>query len=149
MAKIDEEVKTKFGNNRQMFMVNLFYTTSYFHNVFVDVLKPYAISPEQLNILRILRGSGTEMTMNSIKELMVDKSPSLTRLSDKLISKGFIERKRSDNDRRVVYLVISKNGLKLLKIIDDDDVFTKMDFMKLMTEKDAKLFSDLLDKIRG
>ncbi len=149
MAKIDSEVKTKFGNHKQKFMVNLFYTTSFFHNAFVEVLKPYGISPEQLNILRILRGADSAMKMNSIKELMVDKSPNLTRLSDKLISKGFIERKRSDNDRRVVYLMISTSGLNVLKKMDDDDIFAKMDFMKLITEKEAKQFSDLLDKIRG
>ncbi len=148
MAKIDEEVKTNFTNNRQRFMVNLIYTSNCFQNMYVDLLKPYGISPQQFNILRILRGAGAEVTMNTIKALMVDKSPSLTRLSDKLINKGLIERRRSGNDRRVVYLVVSEQGLKLLKKIDDDDIFTKQDFMSLITEKEAKLFSDLLDKIR-
>ncbi len=148
MAKIDEEVKTNFTNNRQRFMVNLIYTSNCFQKMYVDLLKPYGISPQQFNILRILRGAGAEVTMNTIKALMVDKSPSLTRLSDKLIHKGLIERRRSGNDRRVVYLVVSEQGLKLLKKIDDDDIFTKQDFMSLITEKEAKLFSDLLDKIR-
>lgn len=148
MAKIDEEIKTKFWNNRQRFMVNLIYTSSCFQNEYVDLLKPYGISPQQFNVLRILRGADAEVTMNTIKELMVDKSPSLTRLSDKLITKGFIDRRRSGNDRRVVYLAISEKGLELLKKIDDDDIFTNQDFMNLMTEEEAQLFSDLLDRIR-
>ncbi len=148
MAKIDEEIKTNFANDKQRFMPNLIYTSNCFQNLFVDLLKPYDISPQQFNILRILRGAGTEVTMNSIKELMVDKFPNVTRLSDKLINKGLIDRRRSENDRRIVYLVISEPGIKLLQKIDDDDIFSKMDYMNLISEKEAKLINDILDKIR-
>ena len=148
MSRIDEEIKTNFTNDKQRFIPNLMYTSNCLQNLFVDLLKPYGISPQQLNVLRILRGAKAEVTMNSIKDLMVDKSPNLTRLSDKLINKGLIDRRRSDNDRRVVYLMISALGLKLLQKIDDDGLFTKLDFMNLITEKEAKLMNDILDKIR-
>lgn len=148
MARIDDEIKTSFADDKQRFMPNLIYTSNCFQNLFVDLLKPYGISPQQFNVLRILRGAGAEVTMNSIKELMVDKSPNLTRLSDKLMDKGLIERRRSANDRRVVYLTISEPGLKLLQRIDDDGIFMKLDYIKLITEEEAKLINDVLDKIR-
>ena len=149
MAKIDEEIKTKFENNKQRFIANLMYTSNYYNNIFVNLLKPYGLSTQQLNVLRILRGAGKALTINAIKALMIDKSPNLARLADKLLAKELIERRRSDHDRRVVYLIISEGGLKLLKQIDDDDVFNKMDYWDLITEEEAALSSDVLDKIRG
>lgn len=148
MARIDEEIKTDFTNDKQRFMPNLIYTSNCFRNLFVDLLEPYGISPQQFNVLRILRGAGTEVAMNSIKDLMVDKSPNLTRLSDKLMNKGLIDRRRSANDRRVVYLMVSEPGLRLLQRIDDDDLFSKMDYVNLITEREAKSINDILDRIR-
>lgn len=149
MSKIENEIKTTFGNNKQRFIANLLYTSSCFRNLFVDLLKPYGLSMEQFNVLRILRGKGEEMTINSIKKLMVDKSPNLARLADKLISKELIERRRSDSDRRVVYLTVSETGLKLLAKIDADNIFDDMDYWNLITEEEAKLGNEILDKIRG
>ena len=149
MAKIDNEIKTNFSNSKDRFMANLMFTSHYFQNLFVDMLKPYGLSPQQLNVLRILRGTRDGMTVNSIKDLMVDKAPHLTRLSDKLIDKNLIERKRSDNDRRVVFLKISENGLKLLKKMDNDKLFDKMNYIEVITEEEAEKFSEILDRIRG
>lgn len=148
MAKIDDEIKTRFENNKQRFIVNLMYTSNCFQNFFIRALKPYGLSPQQLNVLRILRGAGQEMTINSIKDLMVDNSPNLARLADKLVAKELIERQRSASDRRVVYLTISKPGLSLLEKIDNDDVFSNMKYWDSITESEAEKFSALLDKIR-
>lgn len=148
MAKIDDEIKTRFENNKQRFIVNLMYTSHCFQNFFIRALKPYGLSPQQLNVLRILRGAGQEMTINSIKDLMVDNSPNLARLADKLVAKELIERQRSASDRRVVYLSISKPGLSLLEKIDNDDIFSNMKYWDSITESEAEKFSALLDKIR-
>ena len=104
---------------------------------------------QQFNILRILRGADDWVTMNSIKDLMIDKAPNTTRLSDKLMDKELVERKRSSEDRRVVYLKITQKGLELLKKIDEDDRGEHKDFIDRISEKDAKHFSDILDKMRG
>jgi DNA-binding MarR family transcriptional regulator len=86
--------------------------------------------------------------MNDLKNLMIEKSPNATRLADKLIAKGFIERKRSEVDRRVVYLAITDKGVELLETINNvSDNY--LEFMTRITEEEAKQVSDILDKIRG
>lgn len=148
MAKIDIEIKGKFENNKHRFIANLVFTSNWFRNLVGEHLKPYNISFQQLNILRILRGAEDWMSMNDLKDLMIEKSPNATRLADKLIVKGFIERKRSEADRRVVYLAITDKGVELLETINNISG-NYMEFMSRITEEEAKLVSDILDKVRG
>jgi len=149
MGSIDKEIKTRFVNNKHRFITNLVFTSNWFQNQFIEFLKPYQLSQQQFNILRILRGADNWVTMNDIKELMIDKFPNATRLSDKLLDKGLIERKRSEQDRRIVYLAISKNGMELLETIDNDKNTSHMDFLNNITDEEAKQFSDVLDKMRS
>lgn len=148
MASIDDEIKTKFQNNRHRFIANLVFTSNWFKGQVDEFLKPFQLSQQQFNILRILRGAKGWVTMNDIKALMVDKFPNATRLSDKLIDKGFVERKRSETDRRIVFLNITKRGLDLLEEIDKCTAPKHMEFMNRITEEEAKMFSDVLDKMR-
>ncbi|MBO6515875.1 MAG: MarR family transcriptional regulator [Bacteroidia bacterium] len=148
MGTIDQEVKTRFANNRQRFITNLFFTSNHFQNMFTDILRPYDLSIPQLNILRILRGAGKAVTMNNVKTLMIDKAPNLTRLTDKLLAKKLIARQRSDQDRRVVYISVSKEGMSLLEKIDNDEAFNNLNFLERISEEEAKHFSNLLDRIR-
>jgi DNA-binding MarR family transcriptional regulator len=76
---------------------------------------------------------------------MIDRAPNATRLMDKLCDKNLIDRVRCDHDRRVVYISISKEGLKLLKAIDNN---AKLDFLENLTEEEATTLSSLLDKMR-
>ncbi|MCG8332737.1 MAG: MarR family transcriptional regulator [Chitinophagales bacterium] len=148
MAKIDVEIKGKFENNKHRFIANLVFTSNWFRNLVGEHLKPYNISFQQLNILRILRGAEDWMSMNDLKDLMIEKSPNATRLADKLIVKGFVERKRSEADRRVVYLSITDKGVELLETINNISG-NYMEFTSRITEEEAKLVSDILDKVRG
>lgn len=149
MKTIDDILKTKFENDRHRFMTNLIYTSNCFQNSFIDFLKPYDLSPQQFNILRILRGAKNWVKMNKIKDLMIDKAPNTTRLSDKLLDKGLIERKRGEEDRRAVYLNITPKGLNLLKDIDEDNTGEQNDYFNRITEEEAKQFCKILDKFRG
>ena len=148
MAKIDIEINGKFKNNKQRFIANLVFTSNWFRNLVGEHLKPYNISFQQLNILRILRGAKDWISMNDLKKLMIEKSPNATRLADKLIAKGLIERKRSEVDRRVVYLAITDKGIELLEKINTISG-NYLEFMTRITEEEAKQVSDILDKIRG
>lgn len=149
MARIDDEIKTTFRNDKHRFIANLVYTSNWFKNQVHNFLKPYDLSLQQNNILRILRGAKDWVSMTDIKELMIEKSPNATRLSDKLLAKGLIDRKRSEQDRRVVYLSITEKGLELLEEIDKCEDADYMAFMTRITEEEAQVCSDLLDKIRG
>jgi len=76
---------------------------------------------------------------------MIQKSPNATRLMDKLSDKGFIERTRCENDRRVVFIKITKKGLSLLEKINMNQFD---DILKTLTEEEAKTLNTLLDKLR-
>ena len=99
----------------------------------------------EYNILRILRGAGEAIKVQVIKDRMIDRAPNATRLMDKLCDKKLIDRIRCNDDRRVVFISISEDGLELLNLID---VNSKLDFLENLTEAEATTLSSLLDKMR-
>ncbi len=145
MGDISKDIKSKFPNNKIKALINIKYTASWLSSNENDFFKPYGISPQQYNILRILRGAGKPIKVQVIKDRMIERAPNATRLMDKLCDKKFIERIRCKHDRRVVYINISKKGLELLTTIDTS---TELNFLDNLTENEATLLSDLLDKIR-
>ena len=149
MAKIDQELRHEFPNNKVRLIANLLFSTSWFKNKHQELLKPYQLSATQLNVLSILRGNGDWMTMGSVKERMVEKSPNVTRMMDKILKKGWVERKRSEEDRRVVFVRISKDGVALLVEINEKLKAAKVEDMLNLTDEEAGLISELLDKMRS
>ena len=149
--KIDEVIKSKFQSSNHRAIVNLRYTSNFFAAKQNKFMAEFDLSLPQFNILRILRGAKKSITVNTVKDRMVEKSPNTTRLMDKLVEKGLIDRARCDNDRRVVYVEISEAGLNILKKIDDKilrDPYHDFSSNNL-SEEEAELLSDLLDKFRG
>ncbi len=146
--KIDDLLQVKFKSPQQKAVVNLRVTSNYLNNAQNSFVQEYDLSLPQFNILRILRGAKDALNVNTVKDRMLEKSPNTTRLMDKLIEKCLIDRTRCDNDRRVVFVKISKKGLKLLAQIDG-----KMEGSSLMpkglTDSEANQLSDLLDKLRS
>ncbi len=146
--KIDDAIQSRFESPNMKAIVNVRYTANYFALISNKFMANYDLTMPQFNILRILRGAGDKMAVNTIKDRMVEKSPNTTRLMDKLIDKGLISRERCDKDRRVVYVKITDKGLKLLANIDVGLKKTEI-FPKNLTDDEANLLSDLLDKMRG
>ncbi len=149
MSRIDYEIKNKISDDKQRCIVNLMFTASWIRNLFTEFLKPYNISNQQYNILRILRGAKGWLEMSEVKNRMIEKAPNATRLADKLLDKGLIERCRSDKDRRIVHVRITKMGLDLLKELDEIDAGPQVEFMNRLTIKDAREVSRVLEKLRG
>jgi len=149
MAKIDDVVRTRFANDRHRFVTNLAYTAGWIQNSFTEYLKPFGISSQQFNILRILRGANDWVAMNDVKDLMIEKAPIATRLADKLLSKELINRKRSSTDRRVVYVHIAEKGLKMLKEIDENESEVQVAMSERISNEEARNISEILDKFRG
>jgi MarR family 2-MHQ and catechol resistance regulon transcriptional repressor len=146
--EIGQVIKSKFRNARHKAVVNLRYTSNYIGNIQNSYMAQYDLSMPQFNILRILRGANDAISVNTVKDRMVEKSPNTTRLMDKLIDKGLMERVRCEEDRRVVYVSITKAGLDLLAKIDEDSE-SKLDVSGNLTEAEAEQLSALLDKLRG
>lgn len=145
MGDISKEINTTFPNNKVKALLNIIYTANWVSSQQNAFFKPYGISPQQFNILRILRGAGEAIKVQTIKKRMLERAPNATRLMDKLCDKYLIERISCPGDRRVVHIKITNNGLELLKKIDKN---LKGDYIENLTEKEAGILSDLLDKIR-
>lgn len=145
MGDISKDIKSTFKSNKVKALINIKYTSNWLSSKENDFFKPYAISPQQYNILRILRGAKDRMKVQVVKDRMIERAPNATRLMDKLCDKQLIERERCDDDRRVVYVRISEKGLELLETIENAN---KISFLDNLTEKEAETLSNLLDKIR-
>ena len=145
MGNIGKDIKSKFANDKVKALINIIYTAGWINSQQNEFFKPYGISPQQFNILRILKGAGGPLKVQVIKERMIERSPNATRLMDKLCAKDLIERIPCPEDRRVVHINIKKGGLKLL---DDISKNLENDLLENLTLKEAKQLSDLLDKIR-
>jgi DNA-binding MarR family transcriptional regulator len=145
--KIEEAIHSKFASPQMKAIVNIRYTSNFLGNFQNSFMAQYDLSMPQFNILRILRGAKGEINVNTVKERMVEKSPNTTRLMDKLIDKGLIERTRCTEDRRVVYAKITQQGLNLLNEIDNHTDVNALIKAEL-TDEEANLLSDLLDKVR-
>lgn len=148
--KIDDEIKSTFDSAQLRALVNVKYTANFLGMKQNTFMSQFSLTMPQFNILRILRGAGGEaIAVNVIKQRMVEKSPNTTRLMDKLIDKKLIVRERCSEDRRVVYVRISQDGLDLLSKIDTK--FEERDpliFTNNLTDEESNTLSDLLDKLR-
>jgi len=149
MPRIDEELQTRFESEQQKAMLNVMFTANWFRSRQTSLFKPYGISPQQYNILRILRGAKGRMNMHSVKERMIDRAPNATRLTDKLIAKGLVERERCEEDRRIVYVRISEKGLDLLKQIDKQNKDDMADLVDRIPDEEAVVVNSVLDRMRG
>ena len=148
--RIEEEIKqTKpFANPQIKAVVNLNFTASWLSGVQAEMLKPYGISIQQYNILRILRGMHPKpATVKTLIERMIDKNSNASRLVDKLLKKGLLERNACPRDRRRVDVMITEIGLDMVSEVSKALKKHKK-FMNL-TDEDAIVLSDLLDKLRS
>lgn len=140
--------KSRLKNEKLNFLAELGRTNAWLEARYTRFLKPYGISPQQLNILRVLRRENTRIKMNMINELLIVKSPNVTRLVDKLITNDLVLRNRSSEDRRIVYIEITKSGLDLLARFDKDHEGELSEYMDSFTIKEAVETTKLLKRIR-
>lgn len=145
MGDISKDIQSSFPSNKVKALINIKYTANWLNSKEVEFFKPFGLSPQQYNILRILRGAGEPTKAQVVKERMIDRAPNATRMIDKLLDKDLIKRERCDHDRRVVYIEITKKGLLLVDKIAENK---SLDFLNQITEKEAAVLSDLLDKLR-
>ncbi|WP_397445888.1 MarR family winged helix-turn-helix transcriptional regulator [Polaribacter sp. R77954] len=145
MGDIAKDINSTFKTEKIKALINIKYTSNWLSSKENEFFKPYGISPQQYNILRILRGAKDRIKVQIVKDRMIERAPNATRLMDKLCDKSLIERERCEHDRRVVYVKIKNQGLELLNTIDDNK---NLSFLDKLTDEEATILSDLLDKIR-
>lgn len=149
MAIQDDIKQGKFKSVHNKLIVNLMYTNNWLCNSQHKVLKPYGLTIQQYNVLRILRGQYPKpVRVNDIIERMLDKMSNASRLVDKLLQKELVERTECAIDRRAVDVVITQSGLGLLAQLDKKQTQWEKMFHSL-NETESEQLSNLLDKMRG
>jgi DNA-binding MarR family transcriptional regulator len=148
--KIEDAIQQKeFKDPYNKLVVNFLYTHSYIVTVQNALFKPYDLSPEQYNVLRILCGqNGVPATVSSIQDRMLNKMSNASRLVEKLKQKGLVKREECPKDRRQVDVVITLNGLEILKELELKVDESNRSFVHLSTD-DVQLMNELLEKMRG
>ncbi|MDC3253051.1 MarR family winged helix-turn-helix transcriptional regulator [Crocinitomicaceae bacterium] len=146
---IEDELQTEFKSPQSKAAVNLRYTSNNIGAIQSEFMSQFDLSMPQFNILRILRGAGEAIAVNTVKERMIEKSPNTTRLMDKLINKNLISREKRAPDLRVIYVKITAEGQKLLRKIDCALTDHQNILVPDITDEEANQLSDLLDKIRN
>lgn len=148
--KIEDEIKQKaFKSEFQKAMINIMFSSGWLEHKQTQFFKQWGISPQQYNVLRILRGQNNNpITVASIQERMMDKMSNASRLVEKLKQKNLINRKECKADRRQVDIIITQKGLNLLSDIDNQ-IHTLEQIMKNITNDEAIELNRILDKLRG
>ncbi len=150
-GQLQRELKKKqpFQSLEQEAMLNLLRTNDQFQNRFGRLFKQFGLTPSQYNLLRILRGEGQPMPCLEIGERMIQVVPAMTGLVDRLESQQLVERKRCTEDRRVVYIEITKKALSLLKKLDRPVMDLHKQLIGHLSQTELKTLSRLLEKARG
>jgi DNA-binding MarR family transcriptional regulator len=130
-------------------ILNIMYTQNVISDKFSDILKPYDLSGEQYNVLRILRGQkGNPANMFVIQERMIAKNSNTTRLIDKLLLKDFVTREVCPDNRRKIEVQITQKGLEALSELDPKVKEQDQIFASNLSKEELTQLNTLLEKYR-
>jgi len=146
---IDKDIQQrKFRNEYQKAAVNVLYTSGWINERMKQFFGEADLTPQQYNILRILKGSQEPLSTQQIRDRMLDKMSDASRIVDRLIKKELAVKTICAADKRLVDIVISKKGLDLLHQLDARNA--ELDAIASnLTEAEAKTLNTLLDKMRA
>jgi DNA-binding MarR family transcriptional regulator len=148
--KIEEIIKaTSEMTLAKKTLLNVLVTQNVAADKFNELLKPYDLSAEQFNVLRILRGQkGKPANMSVIQERMIAKTSNTTRLVDKLLLKELVTREVCSENRRKMEIMITKKGEKLLEVLDPIVIEHEMSFANNLSAEELETLNTLLEKFR-
>jgi DNA-binding MarR family transcriptional regulator len=149
--KIEEVIKSTIDlDNSKKIMLNILYTQNVIADQLNDILKPYDLSGEQYNVLRILRGQkGNPANMCVIQERMIAKTSNTTRLVDKLLLKNLVTRNVCSENRRKIEVLITQKGLDILKELGPKIEGYEHSFSKKLNTQELEQLNQLLEKYRN
>lgn len=147
MGILKDIKQTKPISNKQKVLINIFYTNNWLRDQQNPIFKKHQLQQQHFNVLKIIKGKNPEpICPGEIKEVMLDKGRDLTRLLDKLERMKLVTRKLSKYNRRKVEVGITTKGIELTKVMEEELHNSVKDID--ITEEDAGILSDLLDKMR-
>ncbi|NBB99641.1 MAG: MarR family transcriptional regulator [Bacteroidetes bacterium] len=148
--KLSELIKQEsFASPAQKALLNVMVSSSWVMNELSSMMATYDITPAQYNVLRILRGSHPEpLTCSAVGERLLDRTPDVTRLLNRLEGRALVERQRASHDRRVVEVGITKQGRALLKRMAPEVEAVQQRLTCHLSTHEQRQLSDLLEKLR-
>lgn len=146
---IEKEIQqTRFRNDYQKAIVNLIFTYNWVIEKNKQFFERGDITMQQYNILRILRGAGKPLSTLQIRQRMLDKMSDTSRIVDRLLKKGLVQKVVCETDRRLVDVSITEKGAELLNHLDQHN--NELDaIMGNLSDEETKMLNQLLDKIRN
>jgi len=146
----DEKPPENFRSREQQAAIGLLRTADVVKRSFSQMIEPHGITLQQFNVLRILRGAGSEgLPTLTIGERMIEQTPGVTRLVDRLEKKGLVARAPCAKDRRRVFCRITTKGLDLLKELDEPVTRWDSRAVSVLPPSDLDSLIDLLDRVRA
>lgn len=140
----------KFESEYHRATLGIMYTGNWLLEQVNSALKPFSLSDQQYNVLRILRGQkGKPANLFMIQERMIHRMSNATRLVEKLRLKGLVDRKICEHNRRKVEIIITQKGLDLLDELQPLIEKSETEMTANLSEKEAAQLANLLDKLRG
>jgi DNA-binding MarR family transcriptional regulator len=147
---LEQEIKQTrpFKSISEKTLVNIMFTNNWIHFKHNKYLKPFEISMQQYNVLRILNGQIDQpITINEIIDRMLDKMSNASRLVDKLFAKGYVRREQKAGNRRACDVTITPKGISFLADVTKSINGIEKD-MNTLSEAEFEELNRLLDKIR-
>ncbi len=145
---LEEDIKQPvFRTEYQKSIINLIFTFNWMNERVNRFFEPFDITQQQFNILRILRGAGQPLSTLQIRQRMLDKMSDTSRIVDRLVKKGMVKKTVCREDRRLVDVLLTDKGKKLLQTMDGLNEEMESIFKHLSVDE-AKQLNFLLDKIR-
>lgn len=146
---IESKVKTDNLPEHKKALINVIYTANFINDEIGNILKPFDISIQQFNVLRILKGQKEKpANLSTIQERMISKMSNTTRLVDKLIDKKLAEREICEHNRRKVEIVITDHGKAFLKKVNTVVEAKEIELTSKFKTLELKTINQLLDQIR-
>lgn len=146
----DEPKPMTFHSREQEAAVGLLRTADVVKRHFSQVVEQHGITIQQYNVLRILRGAGPEgLPTLTIGLRMIEQTPGVTRLVDRLEKKGLVARMQCPKDRRRVFCRITPKGLDLLAELDEPIRRADVQTVSVLGPADLDALIDLLDRVRA
>ena len=149
-SRLQQELRKKrpFDSPEQEAALNLLRTADRLQNRLGRFFREYGLTPSQYNVLRILRGAGKPLPSLEVAEQMIQVVPAITGLIDRLEKQGLVERRRCEQDRRVVYVAITSQATALLKEMDKPLADLHKQLLGHMSRKALTDLSRLLETAR-
>jgi DNA-binding MarR family transcriptional regulator len=149
-ATLEREIKKKrpFELPEQEAMLNVLRTADQLQIRFARLFRRFGLTPQQYNVLRILRGEGRPLPILEIAARMITIVPGITGLVDRLEMAGLVERQRCEHDRRVIYVAITPHALSMLAKIDQPLLDLHKQTLGHMSDDELTALTRLLEKAR-